>query len=75
MSDAPQAWALSSGEEVEALVDDTSDDETFSISIRKGGQEVEKHEGLTAASVHDVQSDHFSVEAVTPPMGHPDDAG
>ena len=67
MSETVKGWVLTYEEDVEAHVDDSSEDENFTVTVRKGGQEVEKHKGLTAATVGDVQSEHFKVESVDIP--------
>ncbi len=72
MSDRPKAFAITPSEGVTVHVDDSSEDETFVLSLHKDDAEVEKHEGVTAESVVGLASDHFSAEHVDPPSA--DDA-
>ena len=67
MADTPKAYAIDAAEGVVVSVDDSSDDETFQIVVVKEGEEVEKHEAVTADSVGGLESDHFSVEYIDPP--------
>lgn len=72
MTDAPTAFAINAAKGVEVHVDDSSDDETFVLTVRKEGKEVEKHEGVTAATLGDLSSEHFSAETVEPPSAPED---
>ena len=74
MSDAPQAVSFNAAEGVDLVVDDSSDDETFSIKVMKGTDVLEEHDGVTTTSAADIGSDHFSVETVEPPKA-PEDPG
>lgn len=67
MSETPKAFAIDAAEGAVVHVDDSSEDETFSISVRKGGEEVETHAGVTADSVVELGSEHFTAAHVDPP--------
>lgn len=67
MSDAPKAFAIEAAKGVEIALDDSSDDERFTITVRKDGQAVETHEGVTADSVTTLSSDHFTASHVDAP--------
>lgn len=73
MSDAPKAFAIDAAEGVGVHLDDSSEDETFSISVLKDGAEVESHTGVTAATVAGLSSEHFTATVVEAPVG--DDSG
>ncbi len=78
MTDAPTAFAINANKGVDVHIDDSAEDETFVLTVLKDGKEVEKHEGITAANVGDLSSDHFSaetVEAPTAPEGGDDGGG
>lgn len=72
MSDAPKAFAVDAAEGVDVHIDDSSEDETFTLTVRKGGEQVEQHDGVTVDSVHDVGSEHFSASSVEPPSAPPE---
>ena len=67
MTEAPRAFAIDAAEGVIVHVDDSSDDETFDVVVLTEGQEVEKHTNVTAASLSELESDHFSVQYIEPP--------
>ncbi len=67
MAETPRAFAINSVEGAHVHVDDSSEDETFLLTVLKDGSPVEKHEGVTAESVGGLVSDHFSVEYIHPP--------
>ena len=67
MPESPKAFAISCSEDVVVHVDDSSEDEKFDISVRKGGETLEEHSGLTAETVGDAKSEHFTVEYIEPP--------
>jgi hypothetical protein len=67
MADMPRAFAIDAAEGVVVYVDDSSDDETFDIAVHQEGAEVEKHEGVSAASIVSLESDRFSVEYIDAP--------
>lgn len=72
MSDAPKAFAVEAAEGVDVHIDDSSEDETFKLTVLKQGQQVEEHAGLTADTVGSVGSEHFSVATVDPPAAPSD---
>ncbi len=67
MADSPKAFAIKAKKDVAVHVGDSSEDETFDVTVRKDGQEVEKHEGVTAETVGTLKSNHFEVDYVDPP--------
>lgn len=72
MAESAKAFTIEAAEGVSVHLDDSSEDDTFVVSVRKDGSEVEKHEGVTADSIVDVGSDHFSASHVDPPTGPAD---
>ncbi len=68
MADAPKAYAIDAAEGVSVHLDDSSEDEKFNISVHKDGAEVETHEGVTADSVTDLGSEHFTASYIDPPV-------
>lgn len=74
MSDTPKAFAIDAAEGAEVHLDDSSEDEKFTITVRKDGAEVETHEGLTADTLEGVSSDHFRVAVVEPPAAPADES-
>lgn len=67
MSDTPKALAIDAADGVEVHIDDSSETETFDVKVRKAGEEVEAHTGLTIDDLAALDSEHFSVDLVEPP--------
>lgn len=67
MSDSPKAYAIDAAEGVTVLLDDSSEDDTFSLSVCKDGAELESHSGVTCDSVVGLTSEHFTATHVEPP--------
>ena len=73
MNDAPKAFAIEAADDVRVSLDDSSDDETFAIHVSKGDEVLESHTGVTAETVADLSSEHFTATHVEAPVG--DDSG
>lgn len=67
MADTPKAYAINAIEGAAVHIDDSSDDETFKITVVRDGAALEEHEGVTAVSLGSLASDLFSVEYIDPP--------
>ncbi|MGI9644271.1 MAG: hypothetical protein ACR2O6_03065 [Ilumatobacteraceae bacterium] len=74
MSDTPKAFAIDAAEGAEVHLDDSSEDEQFTITVRKDDSEVETHEGLTADTLEGVSSEHFNVAVVEAPSAPADES-
>lgn len=74
MSEAAQTISFNAAEGVDLVVDDSSDDETFSIKVMRGTEVLEEHDGVTTATAGDIGSEHFSAETIEPPTA-PEDPG
>ncbi len=73
MSDSSMAYAIDAAEGVSVQLDDSSEDETFSLSVVKDGAEVESHTGVTAASLADLASEYFTATVVDAPAADDSD--
>ena len=67
MSDSTKAYAIDAAEGITVLLDDSSEDDTFSLSVCKDGAELENHAGVTCESVVGLASDHFTATHIEPP--------
>ena len=67
MSETPKAYAIEAAEGVVVHLDDSSDDDSFTLTVQRDGEAVESHEGVTATTVVDLGSDHFVASHIEPP--------
>jgi hypothetical protein len=72
MSETPKAYAIEAAEGVAVQLDDSSDDETFSVTVVKAAEVVETHDAVTADSVVALTSEHFTASHIEVPTA-PDD--
>ena len=74
MGETPQTISFNAAEGIDLVVDDSSDDEKFSITVMRGAEILEQHDSVTTATAGAIGSEHFSAETVEPPTA-PEDAG
>lgn len=69
MPESARAFAIEAVGGVTVHVDDSSDDETFDITVKGDDGVLESHRGVTIDSIVSVESEYFTATYVEPPSG------